>query len=73
MVPTDVCYVAAGGELDGVPDDEALGRIARNCTIEFAHEPGDPLPKRVVVDGADVGDRHVNEADGLVGGLGLVA
>ena len=35
-------------------DDEALGRIARNCTIEFAHEPGDPLPKRVVVDGADV-------------------
>lgn len=26
VVPTDVCYVAAGGELDGVPDDEALGR-----------------------------------------------
>ena len=35
-------------------DDEALGRLARSCVIEFAHEPGDPLPKRVIVDGTDV-------------------
>ncbi|MGN0046789.1 MAG: (d)CMP kinase [Eggerthellaceae bacterium] len=35
-------------------DDEALGRIACTCKISFGHEPGDPAPRYVYVDGEDV-------------------
>lgn len=35
-------------------DDEALGRIACTCEISFGHEPGDPAPRYVYVDGEDV-------------------
>lgn len=41
---------------DGVPldDEEALGRIAREKNIEFGHVEGDPVPKRVFIDGTEV-------------------
>ncbi len=41
---------------DGVSFDDAagLGRIARECPIEFGMMPGDPLPSTVSIDGADV-------------------
>ena len=43
---------------DGVAldDDAALGEIARGKNIEFGHEAGDPVPKRVFVDGTEVTD-----------------
>lgn len=37
-------------------DGEALGRIARDNDIAFAHEAGDPLPRRVSIAGVDVTD-----------------
>ena len=37
-------------------DAEALGRIARDNDIAFAHEAGDPLPRRVSIAGVDVTD-----------------
>lgn len=41
---------------DGVAlDDEvALGELARTHQITFEHEAGDPIPKRVLLDGADI-------------------
>ena len=43
---------------DGVPfeDDETLGRLARTHDIAFAHEAGDPVPRRVSIGGVDVTD-----------------
>ncbi|WP_139653248.1 (d)CMP kinase [Raoultibacter phocaeensis] len=43
---------------DGVAldDGEALGRIARECDIEFGHVEGDPIPKRVFIGGTEVTD-----------------
>ncbi len=40
----------------GIPldDDAALGKLADRCTITFQHEAGDPIPKRVLIDGNDV-------------------
>lgn len=35
-------------------DDEALGRLAWTCTIEFGHVEGDPIPHEVRIDGHDV-------------------
>lgn len=41
---------------DGVDlsDDEALGTIAAEKHIEFGHDAGDPLPKKVSIDGVDI-------------------
>lgn len=41
---------------DGVSfdDDDALGHIAQTYDINFSHEAGDPVPKRVSIDGVDV-------------------
>ena len=41
---------------DGIAldDAEALGRIARGHDIEFEHEPGDPVAKRVFIGGEEV-------------------
>ena len=41
---------------DGIPfsDEEALGRIARERDIVFLHEPGNPSPIGVRIDGEDV-------------------
>ncbi len=43
---------------DGAPldDEAACGRIAREREISFGHEAGDPVPRRVLVDGEDVTD-----------------
>lgn len=35
-------------------DAEALGAIAREKAISFENEPGNPAPKRVLIDGIDV-------------------
>ena len=37
-------------------DEDGLGRIARTCEISFGHVEGDPLPKRVFIDGVEVTD-----------------
>lgn len=37
-------------------DDEALGVLARTYDIAFAHDAGDPLPRRVFIGGTDVTD-----------------
>lgn len=41
---------------DGVSldDEDALGRIACEKNIEFGHADGDPVPKRVFIDGIEV-------------------
>ena len=41
---------------DGVylEDAEAVGALAHSCTISFRHEQGDPVPRRVFVDGVEV-------------------
>ena len=41
---------------DGVAldDEEALGRIARTHEIDFEHEDGDPVAKRVLIGGVEV-------------------
>ncbi|TLM72843.1 MAG: (d)CMP kinase [Actinobacteria bacterium] len=38
-------------------DDVALGALARSCVIGFGHEPGEPVPTRVYLDGSDVTSR----------------
>lgn len=35
-------------------DDERLGKLAAECTIEFGHESGNPIPSKVYIDGIDV-------------------
>ena len=45
--------VAGRGSFD---DDEALGRLARAHDIAFAHEEGEPVPRRVSIGGIDVTD-----------------
>lgn len=35
-------------------DDAALGELARSCDIRFGHEAGEPIPKAISIDGADV-------------------
>lgn len=41
---------------DGVAldDEAALGELARTHQITFEHEAGDPIPKRVLLDGIDI-------------------
>lgn len=43
---------------DGVAldDADALGVLARTHDISFTHEAGDPLPRRVAIDGIDITD-----------------
>ncbi len=42
----------------GVSLDDAAGliEVAESCVIEFGHVPGDPVPRRVFVDGVEVTD-----------------
>lgn len=35
-------------------DDDALGQLARSCTIAFQHEAGNPIAKGVSINGHDV-------------------
>ncbi|MBA4370866.1 MAG: (d)CMP kinase [Coriobacteriaceae bacterium] len=46
-----VAALDAGTPLD---DPDALGALARAVRISFEHEPGEPLPTRVLLDGRDV-------------------
>ena len=46
-----VAALRAGIDLS---DNEALGELARNCTISFGHVAGDPIPKQVFLDGEEV-------------------
>lgn len=46
-----LCALREGVALD---DADALGRLARERTISFGHVPGDPVPRQVFVDGAEV-------------------
>ena len=41
---------------EGIPldDDEALGKLARSCEIVFENEAGNPVPKKVFINGNDV-------------------
>ena len=35
-------------------DEEALGKLADECKIAFEHDEGDPIARRVLIDGEDV-------------------
>lgn len=35
-------------------DEDALGVLANECMIAFEHDEGDPIARRVLIDGADV-------------------
>lgn len=50
--------VAWQAQQNGVPldDNEALGEVARSYDIEFGHNEGDPVPKRVFIGGVEVTD-----------------
>ncbi len=50
--------VAWQAQQNGVPldDNEALGEVARTYDIEFGHNEGDPVPKRVFIGGVEVTD-----------------
>ncbi|MFR7747119.1 MAG: (d)CMP kinase [Eggerthellaceae bacterium] len=43
---------------DGISldDAEALGNLACTCLIDFGHVEGEPVPKRVFIDGQDITD-----------------
>ena len=60
---------------DGVSleDAVALGALARTCTIGFRHEAGDPVPRRVFVDGVEVtNDIRTAEIDRSVSAVSAV-
>ena len=59
------------GDRRGVAED--LGGLGGLQALQLLEVADDDVAGHSVVDGADVGHRHVNQADGLVGGLGLVA
>ena len=43
--------ICSGVALD---NEEAMGRVARESEINFAHEDGNPIPSKVFIDGEDV-------------------
>lgn len=54
-------------------DDEGLESLARERTITFGHVEGDPLPRRVFVDGVEVtNDIRSAEIDGCVSAVSKV-
>ena len=48
-----IAWVALRDDID-FSDENELGIIAKNKNIEFGHDVGDPLPKRVIIDGIDI-------------------
>lgn len=48
-----VAWLAKHNGVD-LDDNEALGKVARECEIAFGHTNGDPIPNQVFVDGHDV-------------------
>lgn len=60
---------------DGVflEDAEAVGALAHTCTINFRHEQGDPVPRRVFVDDVEVtGAIRTTEIDRSVSAVSAV-
>ena len=48
-------------------NSEALGKIARECEITFEHEAGEPVPRKVFVDGIEItNDIRTSEIDKAV-------
>lgn len=70
--------VAQRALADGVrlTDEGSVAAIAQRCPIAFAHEHGDPLPTRVLIDGVDVTEEirtpQIDDAVSLVARLPLV-
>ncbi|MEG0070496.1 MAG: (d)CMP kinase [Raoultibacter sp.] len=50
-----IAWQAVGDGLD-LTDDAALGALACSKAISFGHVAGDPVPKRVFIDGVEVTD-----------------
>ena len=63
-------HEARGGRR-GIAED--LGRLGTVQAAQLLEVADDDVAGQTVVDGADVGHRHVDQADSLVGGRGLVA
>ena len=60
---------------DGVSLEDAagLGALASNCIISFRHEPGDPVPRRVFIDGTEItNDIRTAEIDRSVSAVSAV-
>lgn len=50
-----IAWLACEKGID-LADDAALGEIARSADIAFEHVEGDPIPRKVLIDGNDVTD-----------------
>ena len=48
-----VAWLALKNNVD-LSDEVSLGKIARECVISFEHDEGEPVPKRVFVDGCEI-------------------
>ena len=48
-----VAWLALKNNVD-LSDEVSLGQIARECVISFEHDEGEPVPKRVFVDGCEI-------------------
>ena len=48
-----VAWLALKNNVD-LENSEALGKIARECEITFEHEAGEPVPRKVFVDGIEI-------------------
>ena len=48
-----VAWLALKNKIE-LEDEVALGNIARECEISFEHDEGDPVPRRVFVDGTEI-------------------
>ena len=48
-----VAWLALKNNVD-LENSEALGKIARECEIAFEHEAGEPVPRKVFVDGIEI-------------------
>ncbi len=48
-----VAWLALKNSVD-LEDEDALGKIASECVISFEHDEGEPVAKRVFVDGCEI-------------------
>ena len=68
-----VAWLAKHNGVD-LDDNEALGKVARECEIAFGHTNGDPTPNQVFVDGHDVtSDIRTAEIDKAVSPVSAAA
>lgn len=67
-----IAWAALRNNID-FADNEGLESLARERTITFGHVEGDPLPRRVFVDGTEVtNDIRTAEIDGCVSAVSKV-